>query len=625
MCMTLTLEQGGVFMPDTNSDNLFAGVAGSINEMVTYNRRYRMYRVLNVAVISLVLLGMLSCGHPFGEYNEFLNASTSAKYDAIIHYLSQNDVDIALNDPVLEFIAWGISNHTSKQLLDNALGYSDFHKFMKEAVFILYNVSSSSAFNSLDGDEKELASTYYSLLFESIMFSDEDISGLSTAIVQTRQDIGILDLLETSGVDLSFTEDDYNENSMYLLLLYAGARIFPNITVSDFLETDIYAQAMLLRVIWLNTLIANDAFSEFSPDEIEEYLELCQNEYIENKLTLLDSPLITNLESTQTVDVLAAAIIDLVRFYSRFPSDSADRINIQGAPLAAVCSRNGEFVYVASTESSTLNENGALSIIRTSDNVIVNTLSNMYSVEELCVSHDGNYIYATASVWGVDDINGAVLVISTRTNNVVRRIILGDYNVCPSSLCLDPSGSYLYVTDSRSGTVTIIDTVSRRPIHTYEICDSPAGISFAPDGEEYYVGGMEDQVVYVISAATNSIIRTIDIGSFADELCITPSGDFLYVSCQSQGVVTVRLSDGEVVESFSDIGACNVNMTPSGEYLYLSNLWSDTVTIIRVNDNKIIAIVDLMDDSFPKGICFSPDESVAYVACMNGGCISILE
>lgn len=586
-----------------------------------------IYRIL---LFGVVLLGIASCGEPFDETSEFLNATAPEKEDAVKYYLGKSGVDSSISEATLQFIIWGMTNATSRQALDATLDQSDFHKYMQDAVFVLYSVSASSTIKNITEEYEERISVYYSLLFESIMFSDVEICGLSTAILHTDLDIGILDLVDMSELDLAFSEEEYSEDTMYLLLMYAGERIFFNITVGDFLYTDIYGQAMLLRIIWLNSLIANNAFRDFSSSEIERYLESCQDDYIANRSQFLESPLIETLDNSESLATLATAVIDLISLYGELPTYPVDRIDVEGYPLDIACSGNGEYIYVASNGGGVSSSpgDGSLCIIRTSDNVVVKTIPNIYEGRAVCASNDGNYIYAATRNWSNQGIQGSVLVISTRSNNVVARIILGDYSVYPSKLCLDNTGRILYVTDSINGTVTAINTANNRVVEIIDVSGA-YGICRSTSREELYVANLsEEKSVSVISTANNCVDRIIhlDIDNWPYSVFITPSDEHLYVT-YGEGVAYVRISDGTIVDKSIDelTFADNMCISPSEEYLYTSDGRNDTLTILRLEDNKVMVKIYLRDDSFPKDVCILPSGSAAYVACFEGGYIAVLE
>jgi YVTN family beta-propeller protein len=81
---------------------------------------------------------------------------------------------------------------------------------------------------------------------------------------------------------------------------------------------------------------------------------------------------------------------------------------------------------------------------------VITTIStgNVY-VGDVVVSPDGTYLY------GANNDNKTVMVISTATNEVTQTIAVGNL---PFGVAVSPDGSTLYVSNADDGTVSVIDT-----------------------------------------------------------------------------------------------------------------------------------------------------------------------
>jgi YVTN family beta-propeller protein len=70
----------------------------------------------------------------------------------------------------------------------------------------------------------------------------------------------------------------------------------------------------------------------------------------------------------------------------------------------------------------------------------------------------------------------------------------------------------LYVTNTGSNNVSVIDTASNMVIATVAVGSSPVGVSFTPDGARAYVANFNSGNVSVIDTATNTVVATIPAG-----------------------------------------------------------------------------------------------------------------
>jgi YVTN family beta-propeller protein len=124
----------------------------------------------------------------------------------------------------------------------------------------------------------------------------------------------------------------------------------------------------------------------------------------------------------------------------------------------------------------------------------------------------------------------------------------------PSGLAISPDGRLLYVADSGSDDVMVIDTTKRAAVATVPVDRAPAAV--VADARRVWVAG-EGQVT-VIDAASRAVVASVGVGGGA--LALSPDGARLYVADTDAGTVrivdTVTLDAGRAV----DVGAGPVAM-----------------------------------------------------------------
>jgi len=77
----------------------------------------------------------------------------------------------------------------------------------------------------------------------------------------------------------------------------------------------------------------------------------------------------------------------------------------------------------------------------------------------------------------------------------------------------DPGRGGVYVANTISSTVSVIDTATNTVVATVPVGFVPVGIAATPDGRKVYVANYESNTVSVIDTAQNVVTATIPVGS----------------------------------------------------------------------------------------------------------------
>jgi len=116
----------------------------------------------------------------------------------------------------------------------------------------------------------------------------------------------------------------------------------------------------------------------------------------------------------------------------------------------------------------------------------------------------------------------------------------------PSGLATSPDGRLLYVADSGSDDVMLIDTTTLAPVATVPVGPAPAAV--VADARRAWVAGA-DQVT-VVDAASRAVVASVAVAGAA--VALSPDGAHLYVADADAGTVrivdTVTLDVGPAVE-----------------------------------------------------------------------------
>jgi len=167
----------------------------------------------------------------------------------------------------------------------------------------------------------------------------------------------------------------------------------------------------------------------------------------------------------------------------------------------------------------------------------------------------------------------------------------------PEKVAEKPAGGYkIYVTNERSGDLSVIDSATHEVVATVPLGKRPRGIHASPDGKLIYV------------ALSGSPIA----GPGVDESKLPPpdkSADGIGVYDIAQGKLVKMLKAGSDPEEF--------DITRDGKYLYVSNEDVAGVSILDLSTEKIVATLKTGEE--PEGVEMSPDGKLVYATSEDAG------
>ncbi len=194
---------------------------------------------------------------------------------------------------------------------------------------------------------------------------------------------------------------------------------------------------------------------------------------------------------------------------------------------------------------------------------------------------------------------GSVTVIDPSSGKIIKEIVVGLH---PNEITGDRSGKFVYVTNSNSDNVTVINTASDMVTETITVRlqpginpyfgDSPNGLCLSPDGKLLYVANGMDNALAVIKlgkSATEKASNKVSIvsgfiptGAYPSAVSIL-NGRYLYVCNLEAAGARLGLTDpntlNPVYNSHHMLASISVIPVPGKR-----NLKAYTDTVIAVND-----------------------------------------
>jgi YVTN family beta-propeller protein len=184
---------------------------------------------------------------------------------------------------------------------------------------------------------------------------------------------------------------------------------------------------------------------------------------------------------------------------------------------------------------------------------------------------------------------------------------------CPAPLAA-AAAYQVYVTNERSGDVSVINGSNLEVAATIPVGKRPRGIHLSPDGKVVYVAlsGTPIEGPPQLDAHGNPIF---DKKKDDDDENADKSADGIGVVDIRARKLKTKLNAGSDPEEFA--------LSKDGRQIYISNEDTKTASVINIGSGKLEHIIPVGQE--PEGVTTTPDGKQFYVTCEAGGDIYVID
>src|SRR2546423_13884699 len=198
------------------------------------------------------------------------------------------------------------------------------------------------------------------------------------------------------------------------------------------------------------------------------------------------------------------------------------------------------------------------------------------------------------------------------------------------AVCAEAQNYFVFVSNERSGDVTVIDGTTDSVIGTFAVGKRPRGIHAAPDGRRVFVtlsgsprmvpGVDESRApadkradgLGVIDPVGGKLIDRWHVGSDPEQFAISKDGKFAFIANEDDGSTwIVGLSSGQ---SHGKIKGCEetegMGVNPASGEVYVTCEEKGEGFVIDPDQQRVIAKIDT--GGRPRSVAFLPNGSRAY-------------
>jgi YVTN family beta-propeller protein len=289
-------------------------------------------------------------------------------------------------------------------------------------------------------------------------------------------------------------------------------------------------------------------------------------------------------------------------------------VPVGATPGFAVVSPNGRQAYIANRTA------GVVTVVDTAVNRVTATIPVETGPPQfLSFSPDGRTIYV--SIWDEARTIAAVGVLDTTTNSMVATIPV---RTRPFLAAVSPDGSWLYVPNHDSGTVSVIVTSTNALTTEIKVAPNPHWIEFSVDGTRAYVANHESNVVSVLDTSNNTVLAEIPVDTSPHSVAVHPTRPLVANVNYDSSTVTMIDTNTEQVIARIPVGRNPQDITwaPDGRFAYTANNDDSTVSVINVD--TMTATATIPTGASPTSVAVHPDGTTGYVTNLDDGTLTLL-
>jgi YVTN family beta-propeller protein len=338
-----------------------------------------------------------------------------------------------------------------------------------------------------------------------------------------------------------------------------------------------------------------------------------------------------------TVDAGQTEDCTITNEVNKSPESTPLVTSIRGfsGPLGLTYDSNNKYVYVTnygdggSSSNRNSNNNNAdankVSVIDTSSDKVIDTVSVGKKPLAITYNPSNNNVYVG------NTFSDTVSVIDTlRNNNIISNIPVGHFPGNSSNgLAYNLRNGNIYVANTGSDRVSEIDRSTNAVVNTIKQLSNPAGIAYDHVDGHVYVTNKEANTVSVIDTLSNNkVVATIPVGKSPSAIIFDSDNNNVYVANTGSdnsrdSMSVIDTSTNKVVATIPvGNGPNGISLDSSSGRIYVTNTFSNNVSVIDDSKNKVITTISVGTN--PYGIVYNTSNHRIYVADHGSNTISVI-
>jgi YVTN family beta-propeller protein len=215
----------------------------------------------------------------------------------------------------------------------------------------------------------------------------------------------------------------------------------------------------------------------------------------------------------------------------------------------------------------------------------------------------------TGRVFVANSGSGTVSVIEAVSGRVVAVLTVG---ARPSGVAVNDTTGVAYVTNSNAGTVSVIDGKTASLLGTIRVGRQPSGVAVNAATGRVYVANNGDATLTTIDGTTNAVVTTTQVGGAPVGVAVDARTNDVFVANYGDGTVTVLEGTGDRVRATVNVGGraggtSHIAVNGARGIAYVTDNTQDVVWVINIDTLQPIASIPVAKDPWDVAVSESAD------------------
>lgn len=219
--------------------------------------------------------------------------------------------------------------------------------------------------------------------------------------------------------------------------------------------------------------------------------------------------------------------------------------------------------------------------------------------------------------------SGTISVIDTARDEVVATIPLG--GGVPNRIVLTPDGAQAWAIHDKSRVISVVDVAARKVLRKVKIGEWPYNLTFTPDGRYCWVLDWGDVSKLLIwDTQKNALDGEIEVSTWPAHGIFSRDGNLFWVTSETAGNVgVVDVPQRKLIEVLPSSGdAMGLALSADGQFVYVANGEDRTVSKVDARTHRIVATGKVKGVNHD--VVLTPDGRSLYVTLRKANRIAVL-